>query len=211
MALVDVVFKHGEEGSRFYWLVKQGRMIDDHINIYSIIDHHERELNKDFTVDAVLQRLEGVIVREYEKGGTAASIKSAVDRAFDEMQARTAPASQKAAEATGKAATSSRTSRRSFVGRRREISSLLRQAPIVIPGERERFTRARGKGTQALTPPRPSRKLPLRIVKVQMRKRLGPLPLATLPCRSAGDDNRGYFPRNPSSTFTVFSPSFSTL
>ena len=99
-----MIFKHGEEGSRFYWLVKQGRMIDDHINIYSIIDHHERELNKDFTVDAVLQRLEGVIVREYEKGGTAASIKSAVDRAFDEMQSRTAPASQKAAEATEKAA-----------------------------------------------------------------------------------------------------------
>jgi ribosome-associated translation inhibitor RaiA len=30
--------------------------------------------------------VEGVIVREYEKGGTAASIKSAVDRAIDEMQ-----------------------------------------------------------------------------------------------------------------------------
>jgi hypothetical protein len=104
VALIDVIFKHGEEGSRFYWLVKQGRMIDDHIDIYSIIDHHERGLNKDYTVDAVLQRLEGVIVREYEKGGTAASIKSAVDRAFDEMQARTAPASQKAAQATEKAA-----------------------------------------------------------------------------------------------------------
>jgi hypothetical protein len=104
VALVDVIFKHGEEGSRFYWLVKQGRMIDDHIDIYSIVDHHERELNRDFSVDAVLQRLEGVIVREYEKGGTAASIKSAIDRAFDEMQSRTAPASQKAAEATEKAA-----------------------------------------------------------------------------------------------------------
>lgn len=104
IALFDLIFKHGEEGSRFYWVVEQGRLIDDHIDIYSIIDHHERELNRDFTVDAVLQRLEGVIVREYEKGGTAASIKSAVDRAFDEMQARTAPASQKAAQATEKAA-----------------------------------------------------------------------------------------------------------
>ena len=102
-ALVDVIFRHGEEGSRFYWLVKQGRMIDDHIDIYSIIDHHERGLNRDFTVDAVLQRLEGVIVREYEKGGTAASVKTAVDRAFDEMQSRTAPASGKAAEAAEKA------------------------------------------------------------------------------------------------------------
>jgi hypothetical protein len=103
VALFDLVFKHGEEGSRFYWLVEQGRLIDDHIDIYSIVEHRERGLNKDFTVDAVLGKLEGVIVREYEKGGTAASIKNAVDRAFDEMQSRTAPASKRAAEATEKA------------------------------------------------------------------------------------------------------------
>jgi hypothetical protein len=103
VALFDLVFKHGEEGSRFYWLVEQGRLIDDHIDIYSIVDHRERGLNRDYTVDAVLKRLEGVIVREYEKGGTAASVKNAVDRAFDEMQSRTAPASGKAAEAAEKA------------------------------------------------------------------------------------------------------------
>jgi len=103
VALVDLIFKHGEEGSRFYWLVEQGRIIDDHIDIYSVIDHRERAMNRDFTVDAVLKRIEGAIVREYEKGGTAASVKDAVDRAFDEMQTRTAPASQKAAEATEKA------------------------------------------------------------------------------------------------------------
>jgi hypothetical protein len=103
VAVFDLVFKHGEDGSRFYWLVEQGRLIDDHIDIYSIIDHRERAMNRDFTVDAVLKRLEGVIVREYEKGGTAASVKNAVDRAFDEMQTRTAPASKRAAEATDKA------------------------------------------------------------------------------------------------------------
>jgi hypothetical protein len=103
VALFDLVFKHGEEGSRFYWLVEQGRLIDDHIDIYSIVDHRERGLNKDYTVDAVLKKLEGVIVREYAKGGTAASVKNAVDRAFDEMQSRTAPASGKAAEAAEKA------------------------------------------------------------------------------------------------------------
>ncbi len=103
VALVDLIFRHGEEGSRFYWLVEQGRIIDDHIDIYSIIDHRERAMNKDYTVDAVLKRIEGAIMREYEKGGTAASVKDAVDRAFDEMQTRTAPASAKAAEATEKA------------------------------------------------------------------------------------------------------------
>jgi hypothetical protein len=100
VALIDLIFKHGEEGSRFYWLVEQGRLIDDHIDIYSIVEHRERAMNKDFTVDAVLKRVEGIIVREYEKGGTAASVKNAVDRVFDEMQTKTAPASQKAAQAT---------------------------------------------------------------------------------------------------------------
>ncbi|HTT99179.1 MAG TPA: hypothetical protein VMF58_14105 [Rhizomicrobium sp.] len=104
VALFDLIFKHGEEGSRFYWLVEQGRMIDDHIDIYSIIEHRERGLNRDFTVDAVLARVEGVIKREYEKGGTAASVKNAVDRALDEMQSRTAPTAAKAQQAADKAA-----------------------------------------------------------------------------------------------------------
>jgi hypothetical protein len=104
VALFDLIFKHGEEGSRFYWLVEQGRLIDDHIDIYSIIEHRERGLNKDYTVDAVLARVEGVIKREYEKGGTAATVKDAIDRAFDEMQSRTAPTAAKAQEAADKAA-----------------------------------------------------------------------------------------------------------
>lgn len=103
VALFDLVFKHGEEGSRFYWLVEQGRTIDDHIDIYSIIAHRERGLNEDFTVDAVLRRVEDAIKREYEKGGTTASIKNAVDRTLDDMQARTAPATKAAAEAAEKA------------------------------------------------------------------------------------------------------------
>jgi hypothetical protein len=104
VALFDLIFKHGEEGSRFYWLVEQGRMIDDHIDIYSIIEHRERALNKDFTVDAVLNRVESAIVREYEKGGTAANVKDAIDRIFDDMQTRTAPTAAKAQEAADKAA-----------------------------------------------------------------------------------------------------------
>src|ERR1700742_621255 len=114
MALVDLIFKHGEEGSRFYWLVEQGRMIDDHIDIYSIIEHRERAMNKDFTVDSVLKRVEGVIVREYEKGGTAANVKDAIDRIFDDMQSRTAPVSKKAAEAADRAAEAMRDAAEKF-------------------------------------------------------------------------------------------------
>ncbi|HWA04485.1 MAG TPA: hypothetical protein VG819_13270 [Rhizomicrobium sp.] len=103
VAVFDLVFRHGREGERFYWLVEQGRLIDDHIDIYSIISDRERGLNRDFTVDAVLRRVEDVIKREYEKGGTAASVKNAVDRALDEMQAKTAPATKAAVSAAEKA------------------------------------------------------------------------------------------------------------
>ena len=46
-------------------------------------------MNPNYTVDAVIARLEGVVVREYEKGGTAASIKAALDRAIDQLHHET--------------------------------------------------------------------------------------------------------------------------
>ncbi len=104
VAAFDVVVRGKEDGERFYKLVEMGRTIDDAIDIYSIVAHRERSLNQDYTVDAVLARLEGVIVREYEKGGSAASVKQAVDRAIDGMQARTGEHASKAADAVKAAA-----------------------------------------------------------------------------------------------------------
>ncbi|HUJ47862.1 MAG TPA: hypothetical protein VLV55_12080 [Rhizomicrobium sp.] len=104
VAIVDLVFRGKQDGERFYKVVEYGRTIDDSIGIYSIIDHRERSLNSDYTMDAVLKRVEGVIVREFEKGGTATSVKAAVDRAIDEMQARTGPVGDKAEEAIKRAA-----------------------------------------------------------------------------------------------------------
>ena len=65
IALVDLVFKGESEGARFYKFLEVGRGIDDSIDIYSVIAHRERSLNKEYTVDAVIKRLEDVIVREY--------------------------------------------------------------------------------------------------------------------------------------------------
>ena len=104
VALVDVVFKTEPEGARFYKLLEYGRTIDDSIDIYSVIAHREKSLNADYTVDNIVSKLEGVIVREYQKGGTAASVKAAVDRAIDEMQAKAGEGKGKAAEAMRNAA-----------------------------------------------------------------------------------------------------------
>ena len=56
VAVFDVIFKGKEEGERFYKLLELGRTIDDSIDIYSVIAHREKSLNKDYTVDAVVAR-----------------------------------------------------------------------------------------------------------------------------------------------------------
>jgi hypothetical protein len=104
VAVFDLIFRGKTQGSRFYKLVEIGRAIDDSIDIYSVIEHRERSLNKDFTVDAVVKRLESVIIHEYEKGGTAASVKQAVDKAIDGMQSTTSDHANKAADAIKAAA-----------------------------------------------------------------------------------------------------------
>jgi hypothetical protein len=104
VALFDLVFKGKEEGERFYKLLELGRTIDDSIDIYSVIAHREKSLKANYTVDAVVARIEDVIIKEYEKGGTAASVKQAVDKAFDGMHAKTGPHVEKATDALKTAA-----------------------------------------------------------------------------------------------------------
>jgi hypothetical protein len=99
VVLVDLVFKTEPQGARFYKLLEYGRRIDDSIDIYSVVAQRQRSLNADYTVDNLVSKLQGVIIREYEKGGSAASIKAAVDRAMDELQARADEGKDKAASA----------------------------------------------------------------------------------------------------------------
>ena len=74
-ALIDLVFKGKGHGSLFYQVLRWGAHSEEVIDVYSAIEAHERpRVNPNYTVDAVIARLEGVLVRECEKGGTAASI-----------------------------------------------------------------------------------------------------------------------------------------
>ncbi|MGH6872862.1 MAG: hypothetical protein ACREHE_15280 [Rhizomicrobium sp.] len=108
-ALIDVIFKGGREGERFYRVLDWGRRTDEAINIYGAIGGYHatggvEDMDSRYTVDAVLARVEQVIVREYEKGGTAASVKTAVDKALDEMQAKTGDAGARVNESLRTAA-----------------------------------------------------------------------------------------------------------
>lgn len=98
-ALIDLVLRGEREGARFYKVLRWGAHSEDVIDVYSAIEHHARgdfKINSAYTVDGVIARLEGVVVREVEKGGTAASIKSAMDRAIDQLHSETGGARDKA-------------------------------------------------------------------------------------------------------------------
>src|SRR5664279_1157914 len=86
-AIIDLIYRGEREGALFYRVLRWGLHSETVIDVYSAIEHHETsdfKISRDYTVDGVIARLEGVLVRECEKGGTAASIKAAMDRAIDQ-------------------------------------------------------------------------------------------------------------------------------
>ena len=83
-------------------MLKWGSHSEAVIDVYSAIEHHETgdfKISRGYTVDGVIARLEGVLVRECEKGGTAASIKAAMDRAIDQLHAETSGTRDRARDA----------------------------------------------------------------------------------------------------------------
>jgi len=103
-ALIDLVFKGERQGSLFYQVLKWGAHSEEMLDTYSMIKpEHRVEVNPNYTVDAVIARLEGVLVRECEKGGTAATIKSAMDRTIHQIQSETKASRNRAQEAVSKA------------------------------------------------------------------------------------------------------------
>lgn len=104
-ALIDLVVRGEREGALFYRVLRWGLHSEEVIDVYSAIEHHEKgafKVSRDYTVDGVIARLEGVLVRECEKGGTAASIKAAMDRAIDQLHAETGGARDAVVRTTDK-------------------------------------------------------------------------------------------------------------
>lgn len=103
-ALIDLIFKGERQGALFYQVLRWGAHSEEVIDVYSAIETHERPgVNPSYTVDAVIARLEGVLVRECEKGGTAASVKTAMDRAINQIQTETSGPRDRAREVVTRA------------------------------------------------------------------------------------------------------------
>jgi hypothetical protein len=104
-ALIDLILRGEREGARFYNVLRWGRHSEKVIDVYSAIEDHppdKFEVSEAYTVDGVIARLENVVSREVEKGGTAASIKSAMDRAIDQLHAGTGGARDAVVRTAGK-------------------------------------------------------------------------------------------------------------
>jgi hypothetical protein len=100
-ALIDLVSRGEREGALFYKVLKWGSHSEAVIDVYSAIEHHEPtefKVNPGYTVDGVIARLESVLKREVEKGGTAASVKAAMDQAIDQLHAETSGKREQAGE-----------------------------------------------------------------------------------------------------------------
>ena len=88
-AAADLLFRSGRQGARFYKTMEWARDAEHTIGLYSALDDEEQRTARAYSVDGVVARIEQVIVREYERGGTTASVKAAVDRALNKMQRET--------------------------------------------------------------------------------------------------------------------------
>jgi hypothetical protein len=104
-ALIDLFYRGEREGALFYKVLRWGSHSERVINVYSAIAQHpasDFKVSPGYTVDGVIARLENVVVREVEKGGTAATVKAAMDRAIDQLHAETGGARDAVVRTAGK-------------------------------------------------------------------------------------------------------------
>ena len=104
-AIIDLISRGDREGSLFYRVLRWGAHSEEVLDAYSPIRHelHDLNINPNYTVDAVVARLENVLIREIEKGGTAATIKAALDRTIDQLHRETSQHRERAQTAVVKA------------------------------------------------------------------------------------------------------------
>src|SRR3954470_6254908 len=77
-AVIDLIVRGRREGTCFYKVLEWGAHSERVIDVYSALERRgvsDARLNHNLTVDALISKVEGALMREYEKGGTAASVK----------------------------------------------------------------------------------------------------------------------------------------
>ena len=91
--IVDLVFGGEQAGKHFYSVLGAGRRTEAWINLFGKVDgvapRGEAEGGAEgASVDAIVERMERLLVEQYERGGVTASAKSAIDRGLDALGRR---------------------------------------------------------------------------------------------------------------------------
>ena len=89
VALLDLCGVGPRAGRQFYDLLKVGRHTEHWINLFGATEHAESlPVAGRPGIDALVHRIERLVVQEYERGGITTSAKNAVDRALDGLDRR---------------------------------------------------------------------------------------------------------------------------
>jgi hypothetical protein len=89
--VMDVLGIGSRAGRNFYDVVLFGRQTERWIDLFSAADRLLPESTEDRSpagLDALVARMEDIVVDEYRRGGITTSAKDAVDRALDNLQGR---------------------------------------------------------------------------------------------------------------------------
>ncbi len=89
VALLDLLGVGPRAGRQFYDLLRAGRRTEHWINLFGATEHAESlPVAAGPGIDALVHRIERLVVQEYERGGITSSAKNAVDRALDGLDKR---------------------------------------------------------------------------------------------------------------------------
>lgn len=106
-AAVDILFKNRRDEALLYKSLAWGRHLDELIGLYNSIEDEDGEIHNHpdrYSVDALLLRVNSAMRREYEKGGTVASVKNVMDSVMDRAAAEAERHKERAKEALDRTA-----------------------------------------------------------------------------------------------------------
>jgi len=92
-ALLSLLQSGDRAGSQFYRLVALGRRTEKWINLFSAADRMPEETAADdglasHSFDKLVDRVEGMVREQYDKGGVTAQAKEAIDSVLDTLPKR---------------------------------------------------------------------------------------------------------------------------
>ncbi|MCG8466910.1 MAG: hypothetical protein MJB57_01680 [Gemmatimonadetes bacterium] len=89
VAVFDLLGVGPRAGRQFYDLLGFGRKTEGWINLFGAADHADALTTEPRPgIDALVHRMERLVIQEYERGGITTSAKKSVDRALDALTSR---------------------------------------------------------------------------------------------------------------------------